>query len=127
MPCPLFLPDSPLPLSEIFAGTCAADPGAELPVDKLTRCCNPGYARGCCEFAASAEADSVRFLVRSDDGASTEIAWASEFNHHPLAVGTLHIARTASWGNASRAPASTPLEHQARACAATYLHRTGRA
>ena len=118
MPCPLFLPGSPLPVSEIFAGGCAADPGAELTLDKLTRCCNPGYARGCCRHAATVEADSVRFLVRSDDGAFIEIAWASEFNHHPLAVGTLHIAR-------SLAPASTPLEHQACACAATYLHRTG--
>jgi hypothetical protein len=118
MPCPLFLPGSLLPLSEIFAGSCAADRGAELSLDKLTRCCNPGYARGCCEPAAGAEADSFRFLVRSDDGAFIEIAWASEFNHHPLAVGTLRIAR-------SLAPALTPLEHQARACAATYLHRTG--
>jgi len=108
-----------LPLSEIFAGTCAADPAAELTVDKLTRCCNPGYARGCCVHAAGAEADSIRLLVRSDDGAYIEIAWASEFNHHPLAVGTLRIAH-------GPAPASTPLEHQARACAATYLHRTGR-
>jgi len=118
MPCPLFRPGSPLPLSEVFAGTCATDPSAELSAEKLTRCCNPGYARANCRHAAAIEADSVRLLVRSDDGAAIEIAWASEFNHHPVAVGTLRISR-------SLPAVSTTLEHQARACAAAYLHRTG--
>jgi hypothetical protein len=113
------MPGSPLPLSNIYAGECSADSGAVLSVDKLTRCCNPGYARTLCEFAASSEIDSYRFLVRSDDGGSTEVAWASERDHHPVAVGTLRIDHHLK-------PATGPLEHQARACAQTYLHQTGR-
>jgi hypothetical protein len=119
MPCPLFLPGAQLPLSDIFGGTCAADSDAELSTDKLTQCCNPGYARARCRHAASVEADSNRFLVRSDDGACIEIAWATEFNHHPIAVGTLRIGRAG-------APAADPLEHQARACADAYLRQTGK-
>jgi len=87
-------------------------------VDKLTRCCNPGYAREVCAHAATVEADSHRFLIRSDDGVTIEIAWAAERNHHPLAVGVLGITHALH-------PANGPLEHQARACAAAYLHQTG--
>jgi hypothetical protein len=119
MPCPLFLPGTPLPLSDFFGGTCAADPSEELTTDKLAKCCNPGYARSRCQKAATAEADSYRFLVRSDDGASIEVAWASERNHHPLAVGVFRIDRNLP-------PPNGALEHQARACAASYLHRTGK-
>jgi hypothetical protein len=123
MPCPLFLPDpdrkrSHLPLSGIFGGVCQADPAAELTTDKLTRCCNPGYARAHCEHAAAIDADSNRFLVRGADDGFIEIAWATEFNHHPLAVGTLRIPRTLP-------EVSAPLEQQARACAAAYLRQTG--
>lgn len=124
MPCPLFLPGSLLPLSGIYSGACAADPLAEIAIDKLTRCCNPGYARSCCPHAAGIEADSNRFLIRACDGGSVEIAWATESNHHPLAVGTLKIPRTMlSVGPALAA--TEPLEHQARSCAAAYLHQTG--
>ena len=118
MPCPLFLPGGPLPLSDIFGGVCSADPASELSVDKLTRCCNPGHARGLCEHAATVGADSHRFLVRADDGVTIEVAWAAERNHHPLAAGTLRITRVLE-------PANGPLEHQARACATAYLHQTG--
>jgi hypothetical protein len=114
----LFLPASPLPLSDIHGGACSVDPKTDLSIDKLTRCCNPGYARTRCEHAAAAQADSNRFLVRSEDGISIEIAWATELNHHPVAVGSLRVPRTLP-------PAARPLEHQARACAAAYLHRTG--
>jgi hypothetical protein len=124
MPCPLFLPGSLLPFSDMFSGACSADPSAELSTDKLIRCCNPGYARSCCEYAADLPADSNRFLIRSCDSGSVEIAWATEFNHHPLAVGTLTIPRAAlSARQASAAP--EPLEYQARACALAYLHQTG--
>jgi len=118
MPCPLFLPGTPLPLSDIFGGACSAEPEAEISRDKLSLCCNHGYAREVCAHAAAVEADSHRFLVRSDDGDSIEIAWATERNHHPLAVGMLRIARALP-------PANGTLEHQARACAAIYLRQTG--
>lgn len=86
--------------------------------EMLTRACNPGHARSLCVHAAAAQADSLRFLVRSDDGRFVEVAWAEERNHHPVAVGTLQVARTDF-------VAATPLEHQARACAAGYLRQTG--
>jgi hypothetical protein len=106
-------------MSDFYTGGCSADPATPLSIEKLTRCCNPGYARTVCAHAATAEADSHRFLVTSDDGGLVEIAWASERDHHPIAVGTLRIARELP-------AAAGPLEHQARACALTYLHQTGR-
>jgi hypothetical protein len=118
MPCPLFLPGLLLPLSDMYAGECSADCEAPLSIEKLTRCCNPGYARNRCTSAATAEADSHRFLVCSDDGGTIEIAWASERDHHPIAVGKLRF-------NHALPAAAGPLEHQARACAQNYLHQTG--
>jgi hypothetical protein len=119
MACPLFLPGPRLPMSEIYAGECSADSGASLSMEKLTRCCNPGYARTLCERAAASDIDSYRFLVCSDEGGSIEIAWASEHNHHPIAVGTLRLDHALS-------QAAGPLDHQARACAQSYLRQTGR-
>jgi hypothetical protein len=106
-------------MSDMYAGECSADCGASLSLDRLTHCCNPGYARTRCANAATAEADSHRFLVISDTGGSIEIAWASERDHHPIAVGKLRFKHEPE-------VASGPLEHQARACAQAYLHRTGR-
>ncbi len=118
MACPLFLPGSLLPMSDFYAGECAADSGAPISREKLTRCCNPGYARSICAHAAGSDVDSHRFLVMSDDGLSIEVAWAAERDHHPIAVGTFRIAR--------ELPAvADPLEHQARACAQAYVSRAG--
>jgi hypothetical protein len=61
----------------------------------------------------------VRFLVKSDDGISVEVAWAAELNHHPVAVGTLRIPRQ------PHAPADE-LEQQAQDCALNYLRLTGK-
>jgi hypothetical protein len=119
MPCPLFLPDSQIPLTGIFSGGCSADPGSAIPEDKLARCCNAGYARESCPHAAAIDVDAFRLLVRADDGASVEIAWASETNHHPVALGTMSVPRVMI--------PSSPLEHQARAYAEAYLRHTGRA
>jgi hypothetical protein len=66
-----------------------------------------------------AEADSVRFLVKSDDGTSLEIAWAAERNHHPLAVGTLRIPYDPD-------PPADDLERQAHEYARNYLRLSGR-
>jgi hypothetical protein len=68
--------------------------------------------------AEIARADSIRFLVRSDDGAFVEVAWAAEDNHHPVAVGTLRIPRLPG-------PPADDLERQAQDCARNYLRLTG--
>ncbi len=117
MACPLFLPASPLSdFEDGWTGCCAAQPGVAIPVDTLRRRCNPGYARDACAYAACAEPDAFRFLIQSEsDGVST-VAWSSERDHHPLAVGTLLVA--------PEGEATNPLERQARACASADLWRT---
>lgn len=112
-----------MPLTGLFAGECAACPGALVPMDRLRNCCNPGHARTSCPHAATIEPDAAQFLVRSDRDGVIEIAWAIEKNHHPVAVGTLQIS------TAPQSPplAGPPLQHQARAFAANYLRQKGRA
>jgi hypothetical protein len=128
MSCPLFLPTSPLgdfmaagmPLGDVYGGTCAAAADAHLPHDKIRRCCNVGYARATCEHARLSPADAARFLVTADRGGVVEVAWSLERDHHPVRVGTLEVA-------AEDSAAAAPIELQARACAASYLRRMGRA
>jgi hypothetical protein len=128
MACPLFLPAAPLsgfapeatPLGELYDGTCAADGGGVIPPETLRRCCNRGYARNLCERAAAAHPDAFRFLVKQDDGDTVTIAWSTERDHLPLAVGTSAVTVRSS-------PASAdPLELQARACAAAYRRLAGK-
>jgi hypothetical protein len=69
------------------------------------------------------QADAVHFLVRSDDGVTIEVAWAAARNHHPVAVGTLHILHNTLSNPGSPAD---DLESQARACARNYLRLTGK-
>lgn len=119
MACPLFLPASPLgDFDNAWSGECAAQPGESLPADTLRNRCNRGYARGDCAFAASAEPDAFRFMIKSNRNGSIEVAWSSERNHHPLAVGTLIV----DGAEAVR----EPLECQARACVTEYLRQTGK-
>ena len=117
--CPLFLPGAPIPLSGIFDGECASDTPNPIPAEVLRECCNRGYARESCSKAACVETDAARFLVRSDRDGWIEVAWATERNHHPVAVGTLRLA--------TEGPAETePLERQARAFASAYRRQKGR-
>jgi hypothetical protein len=126
MSCPLFLPVSPLtglapeaaPLGDLYGGECAAGPGALIPLDILRHCCNTGYARHACARAGQSEADATRFLIKSDHDGVIEIAWASERDHHPVAVGTLQVTDATD--------ANQPLERQARACAAAYRRQKPR-
>jgi hypothetical protein len=131
MPCPLFLPASPLIGSslidssligltteasspgDLYGGECAAQPGVLIPVGMLRRCCNTGYARAACEHAAQSDADAFRFLIKSNRDGVVGVAWSSERNHHPVAVGILLVTNATA--------AEGPLERQARACAAAYL------
>ncbi|HVW87015.1 MAG TPA: hypothetical protein VHB50_20150 [Bryobacteraceae bacterium] len=120
MPCPLFLPGAPLPLTEIHSGVCAAEPGAMIPLDTLRECCNRGYARGSCERARSVEPDATSFMIRSDRDGVIEVAWALERDHHPIAVGRISFSEETP-------PSAEPLEHQARSCVSAYLRASGRA
>jgi hypothetical protein len=113
MACPLFVPLSPLSGSDLHDGYCGAQPEAPIPADTLRQCCNMGYARGVCRRAAQSNADAFRFLIKSNRDGVVAVAWSSERNHHPVAVGTLLV---------TEAPASEdPLERQARAYAAACL------
>ena len=119
MACPLFLPSSPLAdFDDIYAGKCAAQPNALIPAATLRTHCNCGYARDFCEHAAKSKADAFRFLIKSNRAGAVEVAWSSERNHHPVAVGSLLVT--------SLAPVDDPLERQARACAAAYLGQNRR-
>lgn len=116
MACPLFLPASPLAdFEDIYAGECAAQPGVPIPIDTLRRCCNAGYARGACGHAAQSEVDAFRFLIKANRDGVIGVAWSSERDHHPIAVGTLLVTRDGE--------AANPLESQARACVAAYFRQ----
>lgn len=125
MACPLFLPSSPLPgytsetssLGDIYGGECAAQPGTLIPVDTLRRHCHAGYAREACDRAAQSESDAFRFQIKSHREGVITVAWSSERDHHPLAVGTLLLTGEGD-------EADGPLERQARACAGAYTRQT---
>jgi hypothetical protein len=120
MACPLFLPASQLaPLEDLYGGECAAQAGALIPIDVLRRCCNAGYARGICERAAQSDADAFRFLVKANRAGVVEVAWSSERNHHPVAVGSLAVDCRIGASEAE------PLERQAHTYAAAYLRQIG--
>jgi hypothetical protein len=121
MACPLFVPASPLTgFADLYGGECAAEAGALIPVDVLRQCCNAGYARDSCRRAAQSDADVFRFAVKANRDGVIDVAWSSERNHHPVAVGTLAVdCRTAV------CPKEDPLERQARVYAAAYLQQIG--
>lgn len=117
MPCPLFLPAAPLAgFTDLHGGECAAQPDTLIPVDTLRSCCNAGYARAKCGHAAQSDADAFQFLIKSNSNGVVGVAWSSERNHHPVAVGTLFVTGSAA--------AEGPLERQARACVQTYLRQS---
>jgi hypothetical protein len=120
MACPLFIPASPLiGFTDLYGGECAAEAGASIPVDVLRQCCNAGYARDFCRRAAQSAADVFRFAIKGNRDGVVDVAWSSERNHHPVAVGTLAVdCRT-------DATAGGPLERQARVYAAAYLLQNG--
>ena len=119
MACPLFLPSSPLAgFSDLYAGDCAAGDSAPIPDQTLRQYCNSGYARGCCARAASSDSDSFRFTIKANRIGEIDVAWSSERNHHPVAVGVLTVNRMA-------AAEASPLEQQARVYAEAYLRQIG--
>jgi hypothetical protein len=119
MACPLFLPSAPLAgFSDLYAGECSAYVGGSIPEATLRECCNAGYARGVCERAAQSDADAFRFAIKANHDRVVDVAWSSERNHHPVAVGMLTISITA-------AADTSPLERQARIYADAYLRQIG--
>jgi hypothetical protein len=119
MACPLFLPSSPLAgFSDLYGGACAVDNGAPIPVDTLRHYCNAGYARGFCERAAKSDADAFRFAIKANRGGAVDVAWSSERDHHPVAVGMLTV-------NGTAVADASPLERQARVCVDAYLRQIG--
>ncbi len=120
--CPLFLPGAPIPLVGIFSGECASELTHAVPAETLRVCCNRGYARVSCEKAAAVEQDAARFLVQAEGDGWIEVAWATERDHHPVAVGTLRVET----GGGAGAAGTEPLERQARAFASAYLRQKGR-
>ena len=121
MACPLFLPASPLTdFEDLYGGECSGEAGALIPVDILRQCCNAGYARDSCRRAAQSDADAFRFLIKANRDGVVNVAWSSERNHHPVAVGTLAVDCNQDTTEAK------PLERQARTCAVAYLRQIGR-
>ncbi|HEX4274598.1 MAG TPA: hypothetical protein VHZ74_04555 [Bryobacteraceae bacterium] len=121
MACPLFLPDSrPAPLSDLYGGRCSADPQASIGAD-LLHACNNGYARAACERATKSDSDAFRFLIQGNHGGVIDVAWSSERNHHPVAVGNLHMS-----GTEAPPEAAGPLEQQARVYVAAYFRQAGK-
>jgi len=102
-------------LGDFYGGECAVQPAALIPVDTLRRCCNAGYGRTACEHAAQSDADAFRFLIKSHSDGVVQVAWSSERNHHPVAVGTLPVSEPGDSAN--------PLERQARAFASAYFRQ----
>jgi len=123
MACPFFLPASSLTgFSDSYDGECASAEGSPkdaspIPPDLLRHCCNHGYARKVCAHAATSNSDAFRFFIKSHRDGVIDVAWSSERDHHPVAVGTLPFkAHTAT---------TTPLERQAHTFAAAYLRQIG--
>jgi hypothetical protein len=118
MACPFFLPASPVTgFSDSYSGECARPNGSPIPADLLRPYCNHGYARKVCEHAATSDSDAFRFFIKSHRNGVIDVAWSSERDHHPVAVGNLSIK--------SHAVPATPLETQAHSFAAAFLRQIG--
>ena len=85
----------------------------------MRQCCNAGYARDCCQRAAQSGADVFRFAIKANRDGVIDVAWSSERNHHPVAVGTLAVDCRTGAADAG------PLERQARVYAVAYLLQNG--
>ncbi len=135
MACPYFYPTEPLslgywgkrsrlPLGDLFAGCCRADPPAEFrpEEDVLRDCCNLGYARRHCgRFPPGDGPDAARFAVSGDQDGIVRIYYALERDHRPWAHGPLEYDRRRRALVAP--PSSDALRRQAEAFVESYLRR----
>jgi hypothetical protein len=132
MACPYFCPTRRLspsewssrirpPLGDAYEGECHARP-AEIHQPAralLLEACNLGYAsHQCRRFPQQAEAEAVRFCVRSDIAAEVKIDYVFEQAHLPGRQGTLVYGQNKSW---SGVETGSLLERQAQAYLESYL------
>lgn len=136
MACPYFFPTerflgqnlwphpARLPLGGGFTGFCSVDSGVEFRPDenRLTECCNLGYARRCCDRFPDGEApDAVRFTVSNEQEGIIQIRYALEKDHLPCGHGAL--AYDKSHRSFVTPPADRVLQRQAEAYVESYLRR----
>jgi hypothetical protein len=133
MACPYFCPTRRLeasewrsrirpPLGDAYEGECHArltqiyQPARAL----LLEGCNLGYASTLCSrFPAEAEAEAVRFCVRSDDGAVVGINYVLERAHLPCKHGPItYDRRLKCWQGIET---GSLMERQAQAYLESYL------
>jgi hypothetical protein len=133
MSCPYFDPVAPrvpgsgpesamLPLGDAWTGICRATPDQPWQPDHATLgpLCNLGYARGtCARFPPGDGPDAVRFAVSGDRGATVDLYYVIERDHHPFAHGPLEHTSAGVQG------AGPLLARQAQAYVQSYLRRKG--
>jgi hypothetical protein len=133
MSCPYFDPVAPrvpgsgpesamLPLGDAWTGICRATPEQPWQPDHATLgpLCNLGYARGtCARFPPGDGPDAVRFAVSGDHGATVDLYYVIERDHHPFAHGPLEHTSAGVQG------AGPLLARQAQAYVQSYLRRKG--
>ncbi len=127
MSCPYFYPTESrggsalLPLGDLWAGHCHADPAQPAtPADAL--CCNLGYARGhCARFPDTDGPDAVRFTIARADAAGVALYYVIERDHHPFAHGPLEY----SYAEGLPPSPDALLNRQAAAYVDSFRRRTG--
>lgn len=133
MACPYFRPTRRLessewrsrirpPLGDPYEGECHACPADihQPPREQVLESCNLGYASKQCDcFPAEAEAEAVRFCVRSDTGTEVQIDYVFERDHLPVRHGPIVYDRALQcWKGIE---GSGLLERQAQAYLDSYL------
>lgn len=133
MACPYFYPIRRLeasewrsrirpPLGDAYEGECHARPADvhQPPRELMLEGCNLGYASKQCDcFPADAEAEAVRFCVRSDTGVEVQIDYVLERDHLPGRHGPIVYDRQLKrWRGLERAGL---LGRQAQAYLESYL------
>jgi hypothetical protein len=110
------------PLGDAYEGECHARPSeVHQPARALLlEACNLGYASlQCSRFPRQAEAEAVRFCVRSDTGVEVRIDYVLERAHLPSKHGPIvYDRRLKSWEGLE---AGSLMERQAQAYLESYL------
>lgn len=99
MPCPFFEPVLPvsanyapqgrLPLIQEYEGRCGRRTGSP-PISN--RCCNQGYARGCCEFFPSEGSNRAnRYSLLNREDKALTLLYIGEEDYSPATSRTLHF------------------------------------
>ncbi len=126
--CPYFVPrqivndgswphPSRLPLGAGWNGNCCASGEERAATQEHVReFCNLGYAAACPHLPAARDWDAIRFCVASAGAERITLRYTCEFNHGPVAHGTLtYELANETWSNCNEDPRIQRL-------AASYLH-----